>query len=403
MESICAAAGMRTALYTSPHLISLQERLRVRGKCLPIESWRRASDVVARAVESDEKLEASRPTFFESLTVICVLLISESDVDIAIIEAGMGGRFDATSVCGASAAVITPIGMDHTEYLGDTLEAIASEKFAAVRPGAPAFYAADDERLTELFSFTCEKVGAPCFALASVAFPRNVHCSLDGTTFDYVCGAGRLGIRGLRTPLAGVHQARNASDAISVLLLLKEFGGQAAQEKNFPGLERIGEREIRAGLISVDWPGRMELIRRGEGLSPLILDGAHNEHGFRALVDSLRSLVEDGAVKSIGAIVFAVMRDKDISRIVECLKSIGAPIFCAQPPTERASPAGALASLLRDAGCDVAGAYVDPMEALDAATASSGSDELVVCCGSLFLVGAIKQGMLRDNTRLAEK
>jgi dihydrofolate synthase/folylpolyglutamate synthase len=396
IESICLAAGLRTALYTSPHLVSLSERLRIAGERLPIETWRGAVRRVEEAVESDEIFLAGstgRPTFFESLTAACVLMMRNSGVDIAVIEAGMGGRYDATSVCGASAALITPIGMDHMEYLGDTLEAIASEKFAAIRPGVPAFYAADDERLSLLFERECEAIGALCFLLGRLASPRNVRCTLDGTTFDFAARDGTI-IHGLRTPLAGAHQAFNASNAITALLSLKNLSGFG---EIFPGLRAVDERAIMEGLLSVDWPGRMEVLRRGPGTPPLILDGAHNEHGFRALFDSLRSLVDGGAAGDVGAVVFAVMRDKDLSPIADLLRALGAPVFCTEAPTRRALPAAELASQLRWAGCRVGGTLGDPLEAIDAATAASASDELVVCCGSLFLVGAVKLGISENN------
>jgi dihydrofolate synthase/folylpolyglutamate synthase len=384
IESICMAAGMKTALYTSPHLISLQERLRVNGKRLPIAVWRGAFAKVVSAVESDEYFNLGRPTFFETLTALCFLIIAESGIGLAIAEAGMGGRYDATSSCGAIATVVTPIGLDHMEYLGETIESIASEKFAAVRSGIPAFYAADDDHLSAQFMNECGRRGAPCFLLSARALPEKICCTLDGTNFDYVPrevrNFGR--IAGLKTPLVGIHQAYNASNAISVLLALKE---------NSAGFEMIDERHIREGLMAVDWPGRMEIARRDSGSPVVILDGAHNEHGFRALQASLRSLVGTNGLKRVSALVFAVMRDKDISGIVRRLRMMEVPIFCSQPPISRAMPAGDLALLLAESGCMVEGSHENPQEALAAAVSMSGGGDIVVCCGSLFLVGAIRK------------
>jgi dihydrofolate synthase/folylpolyglutamate synthase len=390
IESICRASGLRTALYTSPHLTSLRERLRVGGKYLGIEVWRGAFRRLVGAVESDSVLCEVRPTFFESLTTVCFLMISESDIDVAVIEAGMGGRYDATSSCEPAATVVTPIGMDHMEYLGDTLQAIASEKFAAVRGGVPAFYSADDETLTLQFEETCKSAGAPSFPVSRMALTENILCTLEGTSFDYVSSPAVL--RKLRTPLVGVHQAYNASNAISVLLTLG---------KTSPVFGRIGEREIRDGLSSVLWPGRMEVMRPGRDLPIVLLDGAHNEHGFRALVSSIRALIAGGCVKGLGALVFAVMKDKDITEILEMLKELGAPIFCTQPEMARAMPAGDLLPVLRAAGCDARDAFDESRFALAAAMAASSPDELVVCCGSLFLVGAMRD-LFADNVNFAE-
>jgi dihydrofolate synthase/folylpolyglutamate synthase len=395
IESICKAAGMRTALYTSPHLASLQERLRIGGGHLPAEVWRAAFMRAARAIESDDELNSARPTFFEILTAICFLMTSESNVDVAVVEAGMGGRYDATSTAGAIAVVVTPIGMDHMEYLGDTLEAIASEKFAAVKGGVSAFYAADDDALSLQFFERCESVGAPCFSLSHIASPENIRCSLDGVEFDYVGASTKthdageprspspFRLNSLNTPLAGIHQAYNASNAISTLLTLK---------KNYPAFGGIGEQEIRGGLRSVDWPGRMEVFSKADGSATTMLDGAHNEHAFRVLAMSLRSMIDSGAVSAVSAFVFAVMRDKDIAPMVECLKTFGAPVYCTQLRMERAMPAGDLASFLESAGCMVAGAFDYPMAAADAAASCVGKGGLVVCCGSLYLVGALRLG-----------
>ncbi|MDR1944113.1 MAG: bifunctional folylpolyglutamate synthase/dihydrofolate synthase [Synergistaceae bacterium] len=391
IESVCMASGMRTALYTSPHLVSLRERLRVCGAPLSLEKWRGALRRVVSAADSDEVLQAGRPTFFENLTAICFLLMSESNLDIAVVEAGMGGRYDATSACGAIAAVITPIGMDHIEYLGDTIEAIASEKFAAVRGGAAAFYAADDGRLSVQFAEACKSAGAGCFLMSRVAASSNIRCSLGGTTFDYVPLKPELGvyaIPGLKTPLVGIHQAYNASNAITSLLSLRKI---------FPGcFGGVGEREIRRGLLSVDWPGRMEVFRKSDSSPVVILDGAHNEHGFRALLVSLASLMEAGESSGVGAVVFAVMKDKNAAPILERLKELGAPVFCTRPPMERAMPARDLARIVSDAGCE-ARSYEDPIEALEAALAAARPEETVVCCGSLFLVGALRRRLAHEN------
>jgi dihydrofolate synthase/folylpolyglutamate synthase len=387
LESVCEAAGLKTALYTSPHLVSLRERVRIRKKHADIGIWREAWGRIARAVESDGTLDAVRPTFFENLTALAFLMMSEQGLDIAIIEAGMGGRYDATSSCSAVATVITPIGMDHMEYLGGTLEAIAGEKFAAIRNGVPAFYAADDALLARQFASQCESAGAAAFPMSKIAFPENIRCGLDGTSFDYVRADGTgdpKAILRLRTPLVGIHQAYNASNAVTVLLELS---------KTVPLFSGIGEEHIRGGLAAVDWPGRMEVFRLGRGSPLVLLDGAHNEHGFRALAKSLAALSESGEAAGLGAFVFAMMKDKEIDGVIGILKGLNAPVFCTQLPMARSRQAGDLRALLKSAGCGVGGAYGDPASALAAALAASGPGELVVCCGSLFLAGAIRNSL----------
>jgi dihydrofolate synthase/folylpolyglutamate synthase len=388
MEAILRASGMRTALYTSPHLVSLQERLRIDGGYLPIATWRNAWSRVRLAVESDAELSADRPSFFENFTALSLLMASESSMDAAVIEAGMGGRYDATSVCRPSATLINPIGMDHMEYLGPTIEAIAGEKFAAVKSGVDAFYSADDEPLARLFTSVCRECGAPCHLLDAMASPFDVRTSLDGTSFSYrSISAGEM--TDLRTPLIGFHQAQNATRAITTLL---ELAG-----KN-PAFSGVGEAAVRSGLAATDWPGRMEVVRRHSG-SMLMLDGAHNEHGASALVSSLSELRDDTASErriEVGGVIFAVMRDKDAEPILRRIAAIGCPVYCTSPPMERALPASELAGLARSIGIEVGGAFPDPSDALDSASHDAGS-KLVVCCGSLFLVGHMRKVLMRSD------
>ncbi|GHV54690.1 bifunctional folylpolyglutamate synthase/dihydrofolate synthase [Synergistales bacterium] len=378
MESICLAAGMRTALYTSPHLVSLQERLRISGSYLPAAAWRGAWERAAGAVMEDEELNASRPTFFESLTALCFLMMQEAEVDIAVVEAGLGGRYDATSACRPAAVVVTPIGMDHMEYLGNTLESIAAEKFAAIRRGVPAFYAANGGAPAELFKRACSEAGSPRFELSRIAEPRNIVCSLGGTSFDY------MDLR-VFTPLAGIHQAYNAANAVSVLRTLREISG---------GFERIDDFAIKNGLANVNWPGRME-ARNIDG-RVVILDGAHNAHGFRALESSLRLMMREGVIKKIGAFVFAVMKDKDITEIIPRIISFGVPVYCTEAArTERAASCYELADKINgEAAAQMprrAFPYENAARALNAAVEASGEGEVVVCCGSLYLVGNLKR------------
>jgi dihydrofolate synthase/folylpolyglutamate synthase len=385
---------MKTALYTSPHLISLQERLRIGGRYLSVGDWRSSWERVRNAVTGDAELDSDRPSFFEHITAICVLSMRDAAVDIAVMEAGMGGRYDATSVCDASAAVINPIGMDHTQYLGTTLEAIAREKFAAVRNGGYAFYAGDDESLVPLFIEECRASGAAAYLLDDMARPKDVVCTLDGAVFTYEPREGFAGaaeIPLLETPLLGKHQAFNAARAITVLLSLKD---------KLPGMSFIGADVIRRGLKRTDWPGRLELFRR-EGAPSVILDGAHNEHAARALISSIFSLKkssEKGDKIKIGAVVLAMMADKDIPRVLRVIKDIECPVYCTEIPMERSAAAMDLRGMAIEAGMKTGGYFHDPSEALEAASKAVAPNEFVLCCGSLFLVGNLKRTLETDST-----
>jgi dihydrofolate synthase/folylpolyglutamate synthase len=380
MEAILLAGGMKTALYTSPHLISLQERLRIGGRYLSLNDWRSSWERVRNAVTGNSELDSDRPSFFENLTAMCVLLIKDAGVDIAVMEAGMGGRYDATSVCDAAAAVINPIGMDHTQYLGPTLEAIAREKFAAVKSGRYAFYAGDDESLAPIFIEECERCGATPRLLDAMALPKDVTCTPDGTVFSYRprFGSGiEMEINGLETPLLGEHQALNAARAITVLLSLKD---------KLPGMSSVGEDVIRRGVKRTDWPGRMELFRREDAPS-VMLDGAHNEHAARTLVSSVTQLAK------IGAVVLAMMSDKDIPNILRTIRDLGCPAYCTQIPMERSASARCLSEIAAEIGMKVGGCFTEPSDALKAASENVAPTEIVLCCGSLFLVGNLRNAL----------
>lgn len=383
LVSILRAYGRKTALYTSPHLISMEERVLIDGEPLPVERWRDAFAKIKRAVETDAVLSADKPSFFETLTVLACLLIASASPDIAVVEAGMGGRYDATSVCSPIATLITPIGMDHMEYLGNTLEAIAAEKFAAVRPGVPAFFAGDDAALSAQFRARCEEAQAPSYLLDTLASAKDIELAISGTSFTYQpAGADAHNtLRDLHTPLIGVHQAQNAARVVTLLRVLKE---------RYPAFGGLEDRHIREGLGQTRWPGRMEAVTLGGDAPLLLLDGAHNMHGMAALMASLRALEQGRDAVSVGAILFAAMRDKDIATELRSLKELGAPLYCAELPMARAMPAADLARLASGFGIEVRGASSAPREALSAALRETPSERVLLCCGSLYFVGAVK-------------
>ena len=377
-------AGTRTALYTSPHLISLQERLRIDGRYAPLDDWRAVWKKIAALVDGDHELSEDKPSFFEHFTALCMELTREAGATSAILEAGMGGRYDATSVCDPLAVMINPIGMDHTQYLGGTIEEIAEEKFAATREGRDAFYAGDDEKLTAIFKTHCDKIGATPRILDDMARPVSIRCGMDGTKFTY-SASGEIGgvseITNLSTPLLGAHQARNAARAITVLLALRE---------KFDMLSFLTPDSIRESLARVDWPGRMEIIREPGG-GAVMLAGSHNEHAVRALVSSLEAM-ESG--EKIGAIVLAVMGDKDIPPILRALADLRVPVHCAELPMERCAMASDLANMARVEGLSVGGVHASPEKALDAARRNAKDGEMILCCGSLYLVGYVRKILL---------
>lgn len=377
INAICMRAGLKTAVYTSPHLVSLQERVGVDGKALPADVWQDALKRIQRAVEDDPILNKTRPTFFETLTAMAFLMIHDAGADVAVIEAGMGGRYDASMLCEAIATIVTPIGMDHMEYLGDTLSAIAAEKFAAVRPGVPAFYGGDHAILREQFLQTCLEAEVEAYCLNDLAQPADIRLSLSGTRFVYE-EKSKEPVEYF-TPLIGLHQAQNAAHVISAFGILR---GRC------PLLSHITEDDIKAGIASTHWPGRVEVLPKREG-QVVILDGAHNEHGLKAFVATLDELVNNGSMAPVGALLFGLMQDKALPPLLDLLAGLRSPVYCTQAPIARALPAEELEAAILSKGLKSGGVYRDPLDALRAA--ESEVPGTIVCCGSLFLVGCVKK------------
>ncbi len=377
-ESIFRASGLRTALYTSPHLESPAERLQIDGKTLSLADWSEAAFRVEGALSASDALREDPPSFFEVVTAAAFLLCAEKGVDVAVVEAGLGGRLDATNMLGRVVlSLIASISIDHSEFLGNTLEAIASEKFAVMRPTVPAWFSGSPPRLIPLFFETARKIGAiPHVASLENKLSR-ISLSDEGVRFT-------LSVYGKDVPfspaLAGAYQIENAALAVSGVLSLKD---------RFPALS---VESIRQGISRARWPGRFEILRKNP---PLILDGGHNTDGIRRLVETVRTLYGDRKL----ALVFAAMKDKDYRAGLSLLRDIGSGLFCtAVPGHARAASPQALSEAALAAGWERKGVkeFDDPCEALEEAEKTG---EGVLCCGSLYLVGYLRERLVRENRR----
>ena len=375
-ESIWRASGCRTALYTSPHLESPAERLEIEGKTLSLADWSEAAFRVEVALSANSALKDDPPSFFEVVTAAAFLLCAEKCVDIAVVEAGLGGRLDATNMLGQVVlTLIASISIDHSEYLGNSLEAIAGEKFAVMRPSTPAWFSGSPPELIPFFFETARKTGALPHVVSLENNISRVSFSDDGVRFTY-------SVSGREVPfspvLAGGYQVENAALAISGALSLK---------KSFPGLSL---ESIQEGIALARWPGRFEILRKNP---PLILDGGHNPDGIRRLAETVRTLYGDRKL----ALVFAAMKDKDYPQSLLLLKSIGSALYCtAVPGHDRAAPPSLLAEAARSAGWgrEQVREFDDPFAAFEAAEKTG---EGVLCCGSLYLVGFLRERLIRER------
>lgn len=346
------ASGHRSARYTSPHLTHLEERFVIDGREVSTESLRRAAAVVRDGAErllADGVLDAP-PTFFECATAIAFVLFREAAVDIAVLEAGLGGRLDATNVVAPVAAAITSIDLDHQAQLGDTIASIAREKAGVIKPGIPVICGPVSPEAERVIRDVCAERGANLIVATRRVDPASV-------------------FTGLEPALRGAHQRANASVAVCLLQELDALG------------MRISASAISTALTDVDWPGRIEEFAfRG---ARVLLDAAHNPAGVRALCHFLR---DDGWTDC--AFVFGAMRDKDAAGMLAELVSVCGALVCTTPPTPRAAPAEDLARLAgRVAPRLPIDVVTDPSDAL---TRACSLRSRVVVAGSIFLIGPVR-------------
>jgi len=355
MAAVLTAAGRRVATYTSPHLVDFRERMVVDGRMIP------ADDVVSFVTRYTPLVEEIGASFFEATTAMAFDYFARADADVAIIEAGLGGRLDSTNVLDPLVAGVTSIGLDHTEYLGSTLDEIAREKAGIFKPGRAAVIGETNPRIQALLARFAEQHGASSVRLATeeVHFDE-VDVGAAGTSCDLVWKGQRLR---LTTPLAGRHQAANLAFAMT---MLDAAAGQFAQSAE----------SLSAALPTVRIPGRFE--RTGK----FILDVAHNPAGIEVLVQTLRSVAPPEPI----AALLCVLRDKDWRDMIRVLSTVVSRFVLTMAPTapeSRAWDVAEAAAFARETGSEV-DVVVDFRQAIDRAASGAGS---VVITGSFHTVG----------------
>lgn len=368
VEAMVRAAGFRVGLFTSPHLVSITERIRLDGEEISPDDFARQATEVRNTGERlvAEDILAAVPTFFEQITVIAYRYFAEQGIDLAVLEVGMGGRLDATNICRPIVTAITPIGLDHQQYLGDTIPEIAGEKAGIIKPGVPVVVAPQEEEAREVILARARALGAPAIeAGGSVEINRLTPDMRQ--SFEVITPSRRYAAT---LSLRGKHQIENALTAIQIVEQLVAQGW------------KIDRSAMIEGLETTVWPGRLELLRTSEGQAPLLLDGAHNEAG--AMV--LRRFLEDQAAGRPVTLIFGVMRDKDAGAMAGILFPTAANIILTGIDTPRAADPFELfaddRSLRRARTIQ---------EALDLARRLTPPDGLIVVCGSLYLVGEVKR------------
>ncbi len=363
LASILAHAGIKAGLFTSPHLVSFTERIRVDGVEITED------EVVSLAGEIRMKTEGLEPTFFEVVTVMGFLHFMRKGVDWAVVEAGMGGRLDATNVLRPEATIITPIDIDHGEFLGESLTDIAREKAGIIKKGVPVVSASQLEGAGEVIASRAAEKGA-ALSLEGRDFGFAVKEQAPGrVVFDY-CSGG-LSLPGLELPLSGAHQAQNASLAIQAFELIT--GG-------------VGKKEgaVREGLRALRWPGRLELVAEEP---PVLLDGAHNPAAARALARTLKE--QHLGPESRLVLVVGVMSDKDADGILGPLLPLASEIILTAAASGRSAPPEALSRVAASQGFRSKTAATVG-EALSMARRSGG---MVLVTGSFYTIGEAREAM----------
>ncbi len=367
IEGLLAAAGARTGRLTSPHLVNIRERICLEQHPIDVERFLRTHEAVAKQAELVDAASTHPLSFFEMTVAMAYLAFATHRVDAAVVEVGMGGRWDATNVSEADVAVILPIALDHTDYLGPTPEAIAVEKSGIIKPDAVCVSARQSSDVATVLSAHAAAVGAQLVVEGEDFAVRDRATTPDGQVMS--CRGLYGDYRGLALRLHGDHQAQNAAVAIASVEAF--LGGP------------IDPEVVRMALEGVSSPGRFEIR---PGTPPVILDAAHNPHGARALA---RNLAERGPGRTIA--VLAVMGDKDCTAVLRELRSAVDHIICASNSSPRSLPAEELSVHAREVfGAARVHVAPDVASALAAARtladASSDAAEVLLITGSVVTV-----------------
>lgn len=333
-ESVARAAGLRTGLFTSPHLVDFRERIRVDGEMIPAQALEAELESLRRLVAGWDP----HPTFFELALAVAMRFFRDRGVELIVLETGMGGRLDATTAVPADVAVITPIGLDHTQWLGDTLEAIAAEKAAIIVPGKPVLSASQDPAARRVIEETANERRAP---LVFVEQP----------------------LEGYGVPLPGQHQKRNAALAVEALHCL--------------GIP-LKVDAVRSGLADTRWPGRFE----SRPAANVVLDAAHNPHGAAVLAATWREEFGDDRA----TLIFGAASDKDATGMLRLLRPLAVRLVLCPPDSPRAADGPALRQAA--AAADYPDGVITECATLAQAwSVASSHPERILIAGSIFLVG----------------
>ncbi|MEJ2634282.1 MAG: bifunctional folylpolyglutamate synthase/dihydrofolate synthase [Calditrichia bacterium] len=359
--SVLKSAGYRTGLYTSPHLVDFRERIRVNDELIPRETLARYTS------EMKSVIEEIKPTFFEATTALAFKYFAEQQVDIAVVETGLGGRLDATNLVQPLVTVITPIDIDHEQYLGKGTRNIAGEKAGIIKENIPCVINIEVPEVAKIFEERCSQRNAPFYNVRTFASLQILRESVFGTVFNLEMENDNF--RNLGISLAGEHQAWNAALAAAALRRTEGF--------------KITEQNLQSGLQQAEWAGRLQVIRK----EPLtILDVAHNPHGFSKVFRFLKKQFPDKKI----FVMVGLAKDKDYHSIADIIKWNADIVGVIDHFSEKELEADFLLEALKDGTASIH-RYANITEGYNELNRQIESKDLLLIIGSHYLAGEFFQ------------
>lgn len=374
LNAILLAGGKKTGLFTSPHLVCINERFQINGEDVSDEQFLDAFLKVEKAAKEYEAEGEGHPSYFETLFLMGMLIFKEAGVEYLVMETGLGGRLDATNVVEKPlACIITSISRDHTEYLGDTLEAIAGEKAGIIKAGVPVIYDASQPGPASVIAAKAKEMGSPAWPMEPSFYEMKTQ-SREGITFTFAYPGGEKAE--LAIPYVAKYQMMNASLAFYMMHILQD-------------VHDIPKNVLAEGLSKIKWPCRMEMAAPG-----VIIDGAHNEDGIAQFVSTAGYFAKENEI----TILFTAVADKHYHEMIgEICEGIHpSHVVATQIDGSRVVPAEVLAEDFRKAGCTDVCAEPEIGAAYEKALGKKGSG-MLFCVGSLYLAGELKAYLAKRN------
>ena len=373
LTSVFREAGYSCGLFTSPHLVVINERFQINEKNIDNDTFLRAFEKVKKLADELVAEGSYHPTYFEFLFLMGMVIFADANVDYVILETGLGGRLDATTaVEEPSACVITSISFDHMQYLGNTIEAIAGEKAGIIKPQVPVIYDGHQPKASEVIEKRAKELGSPAFALTEDMYEmqRNTR---EGIDFSFHCKY--YNTVQLSIPYIAPYQMMNASLAFFTMEQLRD-------------VHKIPVEKLIEGLKNTHWEGRMETI-----LPDVIVDGAHNADGVARFVETACHFGKEHPI----TLLFSAVADKEYEKMIRTVSEKIRPraVVATEVGGSRVVPATELAQFFKEDGCEQVIAEANVGEAFEKALSLKG-DGMLFCVGSLYLVGEIKEYLQKN-------